>query len=295
MNADSLPPPDRSRARRPDLREPEHHIDACIAVDWSGAIATVRTRLWLAESRANRLVRVECGFDRPSLVRHLIACAERDPSLVVGLDFAFAFPLWFTEHLGAESARELWEIVARKAEMWLARCPSPFWGKPYVRCPPRARDRNPLRRTEEEHVPVGGQGPKSVFQIGGAGTVGTGSLRGMPYLRELQDAGFAIWPFDAPRLPMVVELYPRYLTGKVHKASLIARALYIQAHHAHESREMQDLAACSEDAFDAAVSAACMQRFARDFPRIADHPRSRIDRLEGRIWKPLRDPVFERW
>jgi hypothetical protein len=112
-------------------------------------------------------------------------------------------------------------------------------------------------------------------------------------LRELQDAGFSIWPFDEPRLPMVVEIYPRYLTGRINKSSAIARALYLQAHHADESREMLELAAHSEDAFDAAVSASCMQRFAGDFNRIASRPRTAIDRLEGRIWSPLRDPMFE--
>lgn len=270
-------------------------IAACIAVDWSGAIATVRSRLWLAEARARKLVRVECGFDRAELIRHLIECAEREPDLVVGLDFAFSFPLWFIEQLGAQSAREVWDIVAREGEDWLARCPHPFWGKPYVRCPPQVAGQSPLRITENEHVAVGGISPKSVFQVGGAGTVGTGSLRGMPWLRDLQDAGFSIWPFDAPRRPLVVEIYPRYLTGRVHKQSPIARALYLQAHLAHESRVMQDLAACSEDAFDAAVSAVCMQRFARDFTRIAQIPRTAVDRLEGRIWSPLRDPLFERW
>jgi hypothetical protein len=269
-------------------------VAACIAVDWSGSVTAVRSRLWLAESRAGRLVRVECGFDRAGLVRDLIACAEREPSLVVGLDFAFSFPRWFPAQLGARSARELWDIVARDGEAWLEHCPPPFWGRPHVPCPPRVEGRSPWRVTETERVPVSGIGPKSIFQIGGAGSVGTGSLRGMPFLRRLQDAGFSIWPFDEPRLPLVVEIYPRYLTGPINKSSAIARALYLQAHHAHESREILDLAASSEDAFDAAVSAACMHRYALDFGRIARRPRTPVDRLEGRIWSPLRDPHFER-
>ena len=36
--------------------------------------------------------------------------------------------------------------------------------------------------------------PKSTFQIGGAGAVGTGSLRGMPHLLTLREAGCAVWP-----------------------------------------------------------------------------------------------------
>ncbi|MEO6709616.1 MAG: hypothetical protein ABI054_10010 [Planctomycetota bacterium] len=264
-------------------------------MDWSGSMSTVRSRMWLAESRDRKLVRLERGFSREELVTELIACASREPSLVVGLDFAFSFPSWFQEQLGVQSAQELWALVALEGEAWLAACPHPFWGRPMFPRPQYTESQSPWRATESDRVPVAGIRPKSVFQIGGAGTVGTGSLRGMPHLAQLRDAGFAIWPFDRPRLPMLVEIYPRYLTGAVDKSSAIARALYLQARHARESREILELAAASEDAFDAAVSAATMQRFSRDFPRLARTPRSPRDRSEGRIWAPLRDPIFERW
>ena len=50
----------------------------------------------------------------------------------------------------------------------------------------------------ERAARVRGIAPKSVFQIGGAGSVGTASLRGMPVLQRLREAGFAVWPFDRP-------------------------------------------------------------------------------------------------
>ncbi len=267
---------------------------AAIAIDWSGSLSSVRSHLWLAESRAQRLVRLECGFTREQAVRELVASARRDPSLVVGLDFAFSFPLWFLDALGVRGGRDLWTLVAREGERWLDRCPPPFWGRPFHTRPAFLAERRPWRATESERPPIGGITPKSVFQIAGAGTVGTGSLRGMPFLAELQDAGFSIWPFDRARLPMVVEIYPRYLTGRVEKSNAVARALYLQARHANESRELLELAERSEDAFDAAVSASRMQRFARDFARIGRTPRTEVDRREGRIWTPLVDPLFER-
>lgn len=290
-NSRSGSPPVRGHRRRLDATA----IEACIAVDWSGSLSSARRCMWLAETRATGLARLERGFERDELVEHLIACAEREPRLVVGLDFAFSFPRWFVEHLGARTGREVWEIVARDGERWLAECSLPFWGQPFVARPEILARNAALRVTEAEHPPVGGIAPKSVFQVGGAGTVGTGSLRGMPFLRDLQDAGFSIWPFDPPRLPLVVEIYPRHLTGRVHKSSAIARALYLQAHHAGESRGLQDLAASSEDAFDAAVSSLTMRRFARDFAALTRVPRTAVDRLEGRIWNPLRDPTFERF
>src|SRR4051812_28448983 len=129
----------------------------CIAVDWCGAIADQRRRMWLAEARldgagsevrrrsgerelgsrrtdasprampsiavacratgttgrtsgqarpgaddhlrparsAATIARLECGRSRDEIVAHLIECAQREPRLVVGLDFAFSFPRWF--------------------------------------------------------------------------------------------------------------------------------------------------------------------------------------------------------
>jgi hypothetical protein len=282
---------------------------ACIAVDWCGAIADERRRMWLVEARLDErrtalgssrssgsIVRLECGRSREEIVAHLIECARSEPRLVVGLDFAFSFPRWFLEARNVASARAGWELAAREGESWLAHCPSPFWGRPGVKRPKLGRDRSEWRATEGESVRVRGIGPKSVFQVGGAGSVGTGSLRGMPHLIALQDAGFSIWPFDAPRLPMVVEIYPRYLTGPVNKSSRIARALYIQNHHADERRDVQDLSGSSEDAFDAAVSAAVMVRARHEFARLerGGH-RADDESLEGRIWMPLRDPMFAAW
>ena len=75
-----------------------------------------------------------------------------------------------------------------------------------------------FRRTEATIAAVGGIRPKSTFQIGGAGSVGTGSVRGFPILARLRAGGFTIWPFDvAPTPPVAVEIYPRALTGAVVK------------------------------------------------------------------------------
>lgn len=249
--------------------------------------------MWLAEARDGRIARLERGRDRAEIVQHVIDCAAREPRLVVGIDFAFSFPRWFLDERALDCARGLWEHVAVRGEEWLAYCPHPFWGKPGIARPAPSDARPAWRQTENETTRVRGIAPKSVFQIGGAGSVGTGSLRGMPYLARLRAAGFSIWPFDPPRLPLVVEIYPRELTGAVNKSSPVARALYVQAHLPRETRAIQDLASSTEDAFDAAISAACMQRFAHDFARL-DRTRTDLDPLEGRIWRPLRDPLFDR-
>jgi hypothetical protein len=264
-----------------------------LAVDWSGAVRGARRTIWIAEVRDGALVRLERGRDRRELVDHLVDLAGSRPPFVVGLDFAFSFPAWFLQERGIGSAAGGWDFAAEHGERLLASCPDPFWGKPGRRRPPSDPARPAFRRSEGERPPLRGVGPKSVFQIGGAGAVGTGSLRGMPFLRDLRRAGFAIWPFDPPgtsRVPTVVEIYPRWLTGRVRKASRVARALHLADRFPSLGPAMQDLAASTEDAFDAAVSA---MRMAEASGKFAALPAARDPRetLEGRIWSPVEDPV----
>ena len=278
----------RTRARRPPARPAERArepaLDA-VAIDWSGAARGAERKLWLAHARAGRLLRLECGRSRDASIDHVVELARDRPRLALGLDFAFSFPAWFVRALGARSAPELWTLVAERAEAWLAECAAPFWGRRGRRRPPPTPAATPWRRTESEHPPLAGVTPKSVFQIGGAGSVGVGSLRGMPYLARLRAAGFAIWPFDAPRLPLVVEIYPRYLTGAVTKTDPNARRLYLDRELADQDPALVERAVRSDDAFDAAVSALRMSRHESDLRR---PERARVDEeeLEGRIWCP---------
>ena len=254
-----------------------------IAVDWSGAKARPGSRIWLAEARDGVLSRLESGRDRGEVVDHLVELARHDPDLVVGLDFAFAFPAWFTRDVaGAEGIEALWRHVADEGERWLTDCPPPFWGRPGRRKPELPEH---FRRTERVAAePVGSQ-PKSVFQIGGAGAVGTGSIRGMPHLLTLRAAGFFIWPFHGAALPLVLEIYPRLLTGPVTKSDPEARRTYLRGAFPEILPRLEAVAAASEDAFDAAVSAVVMARHedALKALRPASDP---TERLEGRIWWP---------
>src|SRR5688572_2860177 len=102
----------------------------------------------------------------------------------------------------------------------------------------RHTDYQPLRRTETNvNVNFGGRA-FSTFQIGGAGAVGTGSLRGMPFLQVLLAAGWSIWPFMTTRLPMAIEIYPRLLTGDVRKSCTRCRKLYLNERYPELAREM---------------------------------------------------------
>jgi hypothetical protein len=261
------------------------------ALDWSGdQQGGGRTKIWTALAADGRLTQLFNGRSRDQIAEDLIALGEKSPDLVIGLDFAFSMPQWFVRGKGAACGRELWQIAATEGEDWLTSTEPPFFGRHKgSKAPPVDRR---FRRTEVENTGPG-SAPKSVFQVGGGGAVGTGSIRGMALLARLAEAGFRIWPFDdyVPGTPLVVEIYPRLLTGAVVKSSADARALYLKKFAKQIAPDLLAKAAASEDAFDAAVSAVIMDRFRDDF--VALPPADAVDKIEGRIWQPANAPSLD--
>lgn len=104
----------------------------------------------------------------------------------------------------------------------------------------------------------------------------------LPHLLTLAERGFCVWPFEGPGWPLVVEIYPRALTGPVVKSRWTARRTWLLDRFPDQPRGPLERAAGSEDAFDAAVSALAMGRHADELaalPRVEDS-------IEGRIWRP---------
>src|SRR2546428_6566416 len=136
-----------------------------LAVDWSGATHSMRSRIWLAEAiEPGRLVGLEVISHRSAVVERLLSAAGRTASrplnghsvtgaagrpvstassvarsnsvdalrfeyVAIGLDFAFSFPAWFVEQAGVSSAPELWAYVERCGEGWPAAREPPFLGR----------------------------------------------------------------------------------------------------------------------------------------------------------------------
>ncbi len=229
------------------------------------------------------------GMLRPEAEALLLSLAGEP--VVAGLDFSFSLPAWFLRAEGCTTAPEFWARAAADGERWLRDPHEHFWGRRKGNGPPASHGSaaTPGYRVCE-HTIATGRLPSSCFQIGGAGAVGTGTLRGMPMLRRLRDRGWSVWPFDPPRLPLplLVEIYPRALTGPVTKSSPEARAAYLAAPaYAALAGAVRAEAAASEDAFDAVVSALVMREHAEEFaglPGAADP----VTQLEGAIWRPRR-------
>ncbi len=272
-------------------------------------------------------VRLETGRTRAEWAEWLVELGAETPRMVVGIDCCFSYPAWFLAEHGCGSVFDFWRAVvgtggvrAGKGEEWLHRAceDGRFWG---VTGPGRTGKRpeefsgeglrRMMRTTDwENKIAVRMEGgdaeraekmkgitAKSPFQIGGSGSVGTGSLRAMPVLERLREAGFRVWPFEdvefgekAPR-PLLVEMYTRLLTGPVAKSNGVARRAYLLAKrktdalYAGLGRGVLAKAYASEDAFDALVSCVEMVRWRGEFAGLKA-TRDEVLRLEGITWRP---------
>jgi len=300
-------------------------VERVVAVDWSGdrSAAGQRRKIWAGVWTAGvggpvdgGRVSLESGRTRVEVGEWLIEMARETPRMVVGFDFCFGFPAWFVKgEMGCVDAPAFWDLVTREhGERWLAAgCGDQrFWGRAGAgRGGKRPAEfsgdglHRMLRATDidckiaavipeaERAARVLGIAPKSVFQIGGAGSVGTASLRGMPVLKRLREAGFSVWPFDraASKRPMVVEMYTRLNTGAVRKSNAAARAEYLlrkrneDAAYAALPSGVMEKARGSEDAFDALVSCMVMTAGRAEFARLRA-PKDPGYRVEGWTWAP---------
>ncbi|GAC1414318.1 MAG: hypothetical protein NVSMB62_00010 [Acidobacteriaceae bacterium] len=312
-------------------------VQRVVAVDYSGdrSAAGQRRKIWagvwtsnsVAGSKAGKgrvfdgSVALESGRTRVELTEWLIELAQETPRMVVGVDCCFSYPAWFLAEHGCGTVMDFWKAaVEGKGEAWLHRecADGRFWG---VTGPARTGKRpaefsgdgmrRMMRSTDwENKIAVRLEGgdaerakkmrgitAKSPFQIGGSGSVGTGSLRAMPMLLALREAGFRVWPFEHAGLaedqpePLLVEMYTRLLTGSVAKSNAEARRAYLLERwrddeaYAGLSWPVFAKAEGSEDAFDALVCCVEIARHRAEFAglRAAENPELK---LEGVTWRP---------
>ena len=297
-----------------------------IAIDWSGRIDAPgqRRHIWAgiwtrAEDGKVRLA-LENGRTRDEVTEWLLELAREQPRMAVSIDCCFSFPGWFLEEHGCADMFAFWRKAnAGLAEQWLAReCDEiardeRFWGKPHKRpaqfCGAGYRRQfrfadydNKIAQAFEGGDPeraakMRGITPKSPFQIGGSGSVGTGSLRAMTMLERLHDNGFRVWPLESAALdapdahPLLVEMYTRLMTGAVAKSNEEARRTYLAEKRRTDplyepvGRAVKAKALGSEDAFDALVSVLEMARYADDFAKLKATHDPEL-RREGLTWRP---------
>ena len=258
-----------------------------IAIDWSGRKTGERQVIRVAEARDGKLVRIEGGRSRSEVIDHLISEKLRDPNLVAGFDFSFSLPAWFVLEQGCSTAPEFWRTAAKQGEDWLANCDEPFWGRAGHKRPPHDEQRPQLRKTDVETAAAAqprGLTPRSPFQISGAGSVGAATVRGLPCLARLHDAGFNIWPWHDVSPPAAIEIWTRIAIGDTVKSNSSGRIEAVAADR-RIPKALKDAAAETEDAFDAATTAVWLSQHSEAL-LATRRSNSRIDRLEGKTWLP---------
>lgn len=139
-------------------------VGRVLAVDWSGdrrAETEVHPKLWLAEVEGGELVGL-APSSRAGTVAAILAAADADPSVVVGLDFSFGLPAWFADRLGVRSGPALWE---RAAALLDDPPEPPFFGRAGTHRPPPDQ----LWRRTEVAARAAGWRVGSTFQLTGPG------------------------------------------------------------------------------------------------------------------------------
>ncbi len=300
-------------------------VECVVGLDWSGRVDAAGQRrhifagVWMRDAAGKTAVRLENGRTREEVADWLLALASETPRLTVGIDCCFSFPAWFLREHGCRTVFEFWRKVNEgQGELWLARDfpgavrDERFWGKPHKRPAVFCGEglRSMYRETDYENkiaqaleggdperaAKMRGITPKSPFQIGGSGSVGTGSLRAMPVLQRLHAGGFRIWPFEDAALeaaelkPLLLEIYTRLMTGAVAKSNAEARKVYLAAKkqsdplYAGLGRKVLQVAAGSEDALDALATTLELARHREEIAGLRA-TRDKTLRLEGITWR----------
>lgn len=202
-------------------------FDEIIIVDWS-AQSTRKVgpdSIWIHES-SGRTTNAATRHDAAALLRSRLL-ELRGGRVLVGVDFGLAYPVGFAEAAGLDPALPPWEAVwahlgavvvddERNANnRWQVAADlnarlgaHQFWGAP----PSRAGEHLPRRKPLDPPLPAlrpcetvlrsaGGQPPKSMWQLLGAGSVGSQSLLGIAMLQRLRTDPtlrdrVRVWPFE---------------------------------------------------------------------------------------------------
>ncbi|MEY4983773.1 MAG: Molybdopterin guanine dinucleotide synthesis, partial [Pseudomonadota bacterium] len=224
-------------------------FDRVLVADWS-ASATPATgpgpnTIWVGDAAGDAVQARHFATRRTAeawITAEIAAARDAGRRMLVGFDFALGYPAGFAARLtGQASAPAVWRWLAEHvtddatnannrfavAAAINARLggAGPFWGVPADAASPALTVKKPpfpCAGLAEMRAPdTALKGAKSVWQLAGAGSVGSQSLTGLPVIHRLsQMTGVAVWPFDAPdriaTAPVVLaEVYPSLLREAV--------------------------------------------------------------------------------
>ena len=203
-------------------------FDDVVIVDWSASSSpkTGHDSIWIghvdseSESAVNIATR---GQALRTVADRLVELARAGRRVLVGFDFPYGFPRGTVERLGLEAGDDapwlrLWNELTRlisdgptnannrfEVAAELNARGACFWGKPTTSpadVPPTKQPFTlPEFRATENALRSAARHPKSVWQLSGAGSVGSQALLGIPIVRALRfDSRLVdisrVWPFE---------------------------------------------------------------------------------------------------
>ncbi|MFY0692645.1 MAG: molybdopterin molybdenumtransferase MoeA [Paracoccaceae bacterium] len=221
-------------------------FDSYITVDWSGGNDTGPTpradAIWVcAAGEAPLYLRNRISAE-DWLKQRLAAERAAGRRVLVGFDFAFGYPEGFAKAVtGSADPLALWDWFEARVEdapksnnrfdlaaELNARFPGigPFWGNGLARdienLPRKGRARYGSPFSEKRAVEDVARGSFAVWQLSGAGAVGSQVIMGVPVLARLRRAfgtDLSVWPFEeACGGIRLVEIWPSLLREAVAQA-----------------------------------------------------------------------------
>lgn len=176
--------------------------------------------------------------------------------VMTGFDFPFGYPTGFGRHLtGSDDPLKLWDWFADRvsdspkannrfdiAGQINATLPGtgPLWGNGLNRdiadLPRKGLARSPNPFPEKRSVEHLAKGSFTVWQLAGAGSVGSQVIMGLPVLTQLRRSfpnKISVWPFEPLDPPITfVEIWPTLFAGPA-PANMIKDAHQVQATAQH--------------------------------------------------------------
>lgn len=219
--------------------------DRVIMVDWSGGRDTgarpCKDAIWACQAEngtTDKPVYLRNRIEAEGWLRDAIKAALRDQKrLLLGFDFPFGYPFGFARAVsGADDPFALWAELSRRivdspednnrfdvaADLnRLFAGVGPFWGNGLKRdiedLPRKGTARAGHGLPERRQAEIRAKGAFPLWQLSGAGAVGSQVLMGLPVLQRLREAfpgQICVWPFEKlTKSIALVEIWPSLVVG----------------------------------------------------------------------------------
>ena len=245
----------KARPSQPD-RPAKGAFDTVIIVDWSARATTSPAKpskdaIWIGVHGKAQVTEHYCRT-RSSAETQLTAILDAEAAAgrraLVGFDFPMGYPAGFAKRLtGQAQAAAIWAWLAARItddahntsnrlavggqiNTLFKPLAGPFWGRPqthdiaglpFTKAVDYKAINLPERRAVEHLLPSA----SPVWQLMGAGSVGSQALTGLPMIHRLaQRPNCKIWPFQHPDTDLVLaEVYPSIISQAVKRS--IARSI----------------------------------------------------------------------